>query len=190
MTCNNNIVDKSRERWEASDEEGHDCAPVASELWRVAVDTVEVVHVWDRYVSAPDDIVVDDQNRCHGTKKNGVATEECNELCGRRKDFPLQVCQYDGYQILQKGIVLTGTNAQEPMTAASSWPRRILMYFGAKDMRSLAALIEFAEMLMPSVTMIRPIAAKAAAARPPCEPESIHLWMMSMGFHMTSPYAV
>lgn len=46
------------------------------------------------------------------------------------------------------------------------------MYLGQKAMRSLAALMELAEMLMPSVTMIRPIAAKAAAARPPDEPLS------------------
>jgi hypothetical protein len=31
----------------------------------------------------------------------------------------------------------------------------------------LAALMELAEMLIPRVTMIKPIAAKAAAARPP-----------------------
>lgn len=40
-------------------------------------------------------------------------------------------------------------------------------------MRSFAALIEFAEMLIPSVTMIKPMAAKAAAARPAWDPESI-----------------
>lgn len=40
------------------------------------------------------------------------------------------------------------------------------MYFGQNDMRSFAALIELAEILIPSVTMISPIAAKAAAARP------------------------
>ena len=40
-------------------------------------------------------------------------------------------------------------------------------------MRSLAALIELAEMLIPKVTMMRPMAAKAAAARPPDEPDSI-----------------
>ena len=63
------------------------------------------------------------------------------------------------------------------------------MYFGQKAMRSFAALIELAEMLIPRVTMIRPIAAKAAAARPPEEPDSNQRLMMSMGFHMTLPYA-
>ena len=57
-------------------------------------------------------------------------------------------------------------------------------------MRSLAALIELAEMLIPRVTIIKPIAAKAAAARPPCDPDAIQSLMISMGFHMTSPYAV
>ena len=61
---------------------------------------------------------------------------------------------------------LTGTKAQLPMKAASNWPRRMLMYFGQNAMRSFAALIELAEILIPSVTMISPIAAKAAAARP------------------------
>ena len=64
------------------------------------------------------------------------------------------------------------------------------MYLGQKDMRSLAALMELAEMLIPRVTMIKPIAAKAAEARPLCDPDSIQRPMISMGFHMTSPYAV
>lgn len=63
------------------------------------------------------------------------------------------------------------------------------MYLGAKDMRSLAALMELAEMLMPIVTMIRPMAPKAAAARPPLDPDSIHRLMMSIGFQRISPYA-
>ena len=57
-------------------------------------------------------------------------------------------------------------------------------------MRSLAALIELAEMLIPRVTIIRPMAAKAAAARPPEDPEAIQRLMMSIGFQSTSPYAV
>jgi hypothetical protein len=66
----------------------------------------------------------------------------------------------------------------------------MLIYLGQKAMRSLAALMELAEMLMPSVTMIKPIAAKAAAARPPEEPLSIQWLMMSIGFQRTLPYAV
>ena len=64
------------------------------------------------------------------------------------------------------------------------------MYLGQNDMRSLAALIELAEMLIPSVTMIKPMAPKAAAARPPWDPDFIHRLMISMGFHKISPYAV
>ena len=43
-------------------------------------------------------------------------------------------------------------------------------------------------MLMPSVTMMRPIAAKAAEARPALDPESIQWRMMSIGFHKAEPY--
>jgi hypothetical protein len=41
--------------------------------------------------------------------------------------------------------------------------------------------------LIPSVTMIKPIAPKAAAARPPEEPDSIHRLMISIGFQMMWP---
>jgi hypothetical protein len=66
----------------------------------------------------------------------------------------------------------------------------MLIYLGANDMRSLAALMELAEMLIPRVTMINPMAPKAAAARPPWDPDAIHRPMISMGFQMTWPYAV
>ena len=61
------------------------------------------------------------------------------------------------------------------------------MYLGQKDMRSLAALMELAEMLIPRVTMIKPMAPKAAAARPPWVPCCIHRLMISMGFQRISP---
>lgn len=54
-------------------------------------------------------------------------------------------------------------------------------------MRSLAALMELAEMLIPRVTMIKPMAPKAVAARPPCDPDSDHLPTMTMGFQIISP---
>ena len=57
-------------------------------------------------------------------------------------------------------------------------------------MRSFAALMELAEILIPSVTMIKPIAANAAAARPPDDPDAIHKLIMSIGFHRTWPYAL
>ena len=40
------------------------------------------------------------------------------------------------------------------------------MYLGQKDMRSLAALMELAEILIPRVTMSKAMAPKAEAARP------------------------
>ncbi len=64
------------------------------------------------------------------------------------------------------------------------------MYLGAKDMRSLAALMELAEMLIPRVTMIKSMAPKAAAARPPWDPDAIQLLMITIGFQMMEPYAV
>ena len=64
------------------------------------------------------------------------------------------------------------------------------MYLGQRDIRSLAALMELAEMLIPRVTMIKPMAPKAAAARPPWDPDSIQLPMITMGFQMIWPYAV
>ena len=64
------------------------------------------------------------------------------------------------------------------------------MYLGQNDMRSLAALMELAEMLMPRVTMIKPMALNAAAARPPWDPSAIHRLMMLMGFQRVWPYAV
>lgn len=61
------------------------------------------------------------------------------------------------------------------------------MYLGAKDMRSFAALMELAEMLIPRVTMIRPMAAKAAEARPLEEPVACHIMMILIGFHSGLP---
>ncbi len=53
----NDIVDESRERRNTADEEGNDGAPVGSELGRVAVNAVEVVHVRDGHVPASNDVV-------------------------------------------------------------------------------------------------------------------------------------
>ena len=64
------------------------------------------------------------------------------------------------------------------------------MYLGQKDMRSLAALMELAEMLMPRVTMIRPMAPKADAARPPWDPDADQSSTIWIGFQMIWPYAV
>jgi hypothetical protein len=84
-------------------------------------------------------------------------------------------------------FVLTGTQGQAPMNAASSCPRRMLMYFGQNETRSFAALMELAEILMPSVTINRPIAPNAEAARPLCEPELLQSSMISIGFQMMWP---
>ena len=103
----NDVVDEAGERGDAADEEGDNGAPVASVSGRVAVDTVEIVHVGHGHVTASDDVVaaardkrisgcvrdrwsscgilgdeLGHENGCHGTQKNGVATEESKELCG------------------------------------------------------------------------------------------------------------
>lgn len=107
ITCYNDVVDEAGERGNAANEEGGDGAPVASVSGRVAVDTVEVIHVRYGYVTVSDDVVaaardkrisgcvrdrwsscgilgdeLGHENGCHGTQKNGVATEESKELCG------------------------------------------------------------------------------------------------------------
>ena len=63
------------------------------------------------------------------------------------------------------------------------------MYLGQKDMRSLAALMELAEMLIPRVTMSKPMAPKAEAARPPWDPDADQRLTIWMGFQMIDPYA-
>jgi len=78
----NDVVDEAGEWGDAADEEGDDGAPVASVSGRVAVDTVEVVHVGYGHVTASDNIVVGHENGCHGTQENSVAAEESKELCG------------------------------------------------------------------------------------------------------------
>jgi hypothetical protein len=84
--------------------------------------------------------------------------------------------------------IFQGTKAQLPRKAARICPLRMLMYRGQKAMRSLAAEMELAAMFMPRVTIIRPIAAKAAAARDPAEGFGvIQREMISTGFQRTFP---
>jgi hypothetical protein len=53
----NDVVDEAGEWGDAADEEGGDGAPIASKPGRVAVDAVEVVHVWYGHVTASDNVV-------------------------------------------------------------------------------------------------------------------------------------
>lgn len=73
------------------------------------------------------------------------------------------------------------------MKAASSCPRRMLIYLGQNETKSLAAEIELAEMLIPRVTMINPMAPKAEAARPLEEPELLQSSIITIGFQTISP---
>jgi hypothetical protein len=97
---NDDAVDEAGKRGNAADEEGCYGAPVGSELRRVAVNAVEVVHIGYGNVAASDDVVaigqnglvdidvadgivrnvLSHENACHGTEENGVATEESKEL--------------------------------------------------------------------------------------------------------------
>jgi hypothetical protein len=56
-TSYDNVVDKAGERWDTANEESSHGTPVASELGRVSVHAVEVVHIGYRHVCASDDIV-------------------------------------------------------------------------------------------------------------------------------------
>lgn len=53
----NNVVDEAWKRRDAADEECGNGAPVAAIFGRVAVDTVEVIHIRYGHVTASDDIV-------------------------------------------------------------------------------------------------------------------------------------
>lgn len=56
-------------------------------------------------------------------------------------------------------------------------------------MRSLAALIEFAVMFVPTCAIYQAVAAKKAAARPPC-PRSSHLEVIWRGSQIGFPYMI
>ena len=87
-TRGGNVIHESWQRWDTADEEGHQSPPVRGESRRVPVDAVEVVHVWHRDVASPHEIVVRDEDGSHGTKKDGVPTQERQELSSRSQDLP------------------------------------------------------------------------------------------------------
>lgn len=168
QTCYDNIVDKSRKRGHAADEESDDSTPVRSILGRISIYSVEVVHIWYRNIAASDDEVAvknGSVNYRRGGRESWVTNSvmRIDVIGPKNMVYPPR----NARNLAADARIFHGTNAQLPMTAASSWPLRMLMYFGQNAIKSLAALIEFAEILIPRVTMIKPIAAKAAAARPP-----------------------
>ena len=57
VTRSNNAIHEPRKRRDAANQERGDGAPVGGEFGRVAVDAVEVVHVWYGDVTASDDEV-------------------------------------------------------------------------------------------------------------------------------------
>lgn len=54
-----------------------------------------------------------------------------------------------------------------PTTAAMIHPRLMLTYLGNRTVRSFAAEMEFAVILVPTCAIYQLVAAKKAAARPP-----------------------
>lgn len=67
ITCSDDAIHKARKRWDTTDEEGGNGAPVAGVAGVVTVYAVEVVHVGDGDVAAADNVVIGDQDGCHGT---------------------------------------------------------------------------------------------------------------------------
>ena len=63
--------------------------------------------------------------------------------------------------------IFHGTMTQPPMIAAITQPRSMLTYRGKSTVKSLAAEMEFAVMLVPTCAIYQDVAAKKAAARPP-----------------------
>lgn len=88
MPCNNNIVDEAGERRDAADEKGDNGTPITSKFWRIAVDTVEVIHVGHGNSATPDDVVIGNQYGCHRAQEDGVASEESKKLRGGCKNLP------------------------------------------------------------------------------------------------------
>ena len=75
-----------------------------------------------------------------------------------------------------------GTKAQPPMNAARICPRQRFMYFGQSVIKSTAAEIELAEILVPIILIAKPAEAKKTAAR------FVHWAKMSAGFQRNCPY--
>jgi hypothetical protein len=55
--CNNDVVDEAGKGGNAADKEGDHGAPVAAPSWRIAVHTVEVIHVGYGHITTSDDVV-------------------------------------------------------------------------------------------------------------------------------------
>ncbi len=82
--------------------------------------------------------------------------------------------------------IFHGTRTQPPIIAAMTQPRLMSTNRGNRTVKSLAAEIEFAVALVPTVATNHDRAAKNAAHRPP-DPSSSHRLMTSSGFQMYSP---
>lgn len=81
ITSSNDVVDETRHRRNAADEEGGHSSPVGRDLGLVTVHAVEIVHIGYRNVAASNDVVIGDKDSCHRPKEDGVTAEESKELC-------------------------------------------------------------------------------------------------------------
>ena len=88
ISRHNNVVHKAGQRRDATDEECDNSTPVAPEFRRVAIDTVEVIHVGYGDVATANDVVIRDEDACHGAEENGVSAQESEEFRGGRENFP------------------------------------------------------------------------------------------------------
>lgn len=70
-------------------------------------------------------------------------------------------------KVVAEAKIFHGTMTQPPTRAAMTQPRLMLTYRGKRTVKSLAAEIELAVILVPTCAMYHERAAKNAAARPP-----------------------
>lgn len=159
-----NIVHEARKRRDTTEEECDDCAPVGTEFGRVSVDAVEIVHVGDGDVGFSYEEIAGAQvsdlfffSFSFGLKERQNLRSTYSvmsiEVIGPRKMvYPPRKAM----NLAADARIFHGTKAQLPITAAISWPRRMLMYLGQKAMRSLAAEMEFAafefSLFRPTIT--------------------------------------
>lgn len=74
MTRHNDVVNKTWEWRDAANEKGSNGAPVGAKLGRIAVDSVEVVHVGHGYITTSDNEVAIGQVKSVGGLKKRYGT--------------------------------------------------------------------------------------------------------------------
>ena len=88
MARSNDVVDETRQRRNAPNEEGNNSPPITRKLWRISVHAVEIIHIRHRHVPPSNNVIIRDEDRRHRPKEDSVAPEESQELRRRREDLP------------------------------------------------------------------------------------------------------